>query len=75
MTWPLPRPELIPNPASTGCTVCRSQDTVTLDSHHGRRCAQHPPRFDPARAVRLAITGQVATALAYCRRNFPDDHT
>ena len=57
--------------ARDGCTVCRSQSTVTLDGHNGRRCHQHPPRFDPHRAVHLAVTGRVGLALSYCRTEFP----
>jgi hypothetical protein len=55
--------------AMDGCTAsgCGTQDTVTLDGVHGRRCAQHPPTFDPARAVELAVTGRLDTALGYCR--------
>jgi len=53
--------------AAGGCTVCRTQDTATLDGVHGRRCAEHPPTFDPYRAVQLAITGRLGTALGYCR--------
>lgn len=36
--------------AANGCTgtvefglMCRSQDTVVMDGHHGRRCAVHAP--------------------------------
>jgi hypothetical protein len=55
--------------AATGCTApdCGTQDTVTLDGVHGRRCAQHPPTFDVDRAVQLAVSGQLETALGYCR--------
>lgn len=55
--------------ASNGCTAagCGTQDTVTLDGHHGRRCQAHPPTFDPQRAVHLAVTGRLHTALGYCR--------
>jgi hypothetical protein len=34
------------NPAKGGCTICSSQDTTSLDGVHGRRCADHAPRFD-----------------------------
>lgn len=62
-------------PAKTpgGCTQlgCHTQDTATVDGVYGRRCATHPPTFDSHRAVRLAATGWLRTALAYCRTEFP----
>lgn len=55
--------------AATGCTApdCGTQDTVTLDGVHGRRCAEHPPTFNPTIAVELAVAGQLADAYGYCR--------
>ena len=55
--------------ATDGCTApdCGTQDTVTLDGVHGRRCADHPPIFDAARAVELAVGGLLDTAFGYCR--------
>jgi hypothetical protein len=55
--------------ATDGCTApgCGTQNTVTLDGVHGRRCAEHPPTFDPAHAVELAVDGRLETALGYCR--------
>jgi hypothetical protein len=56
------------NPADTGCTFpgCASQQTDSL-SHLGRRCTEHPPVFDPARAVELVRDGWPDTAMAYIR--------
>lgn len=55
----------------TGCEVCGTADTATVDGVHGRRCAEHPPVFDPAHAVRLAVGGQLTDALRYCRQVAP----
>ena len=49
-----------------GCTTCGTQQTATL-SRLGRRCAQHPPVFDPAIAVGLMVDGWPGTAMAYVR--------
>lgn len=59
--------------AVAGCTAtdCGTQDTITLDGVHSRRCAQHPPTFDPQRAVELAVSGRLETALGYCRAEVP----
>lgn len=56
-----------------GCTEpgCETNATSTVDAVHGRRCAAHPPRFDPARAVRLAVNGLIRDALAYARTEMP----
>lgn len=56
-----------------GCTVCGTEDTATVDGVSGRRCATHPPAFQPDRAVELAVTGDLPSALAYCRTTFPGD--
>ena len=58
-----------PPTAPAGCTApgCGTQNTTTVDGVHGRRCAEHPPTFDPARAVHLAMSGRLDTALGYCR--------
>lgn len=58
------------NPADAGCLFegCGSQETVTL-SHLGRRCAAHPPVFDPATAVELVRDGWTDTAFSYCRES------
>ena len=61
-------------PSSTsrsGCTTCGTEQTATVDGHNGRRCAQHPPRFDPTRAVHLALHDP-AQAMSYCRTTFPE---
>jgi hypothetical protein len=57
----------------SGCTFisdpgerCGTEDTDTL-SWLGRRCAAHPPIFEPEHAVQLAADGWVDTALSYCR--------
>ncbi|HET6915526.1 MAG TPA: hypothetical protein VFH56_05495 [Acidimicrobiales bacterium] len=58
--------------STPGCTalvdgrLCGSEDTVTL-SRLGRRCAQHPPAFDPAVAVALMVSGWPGAAMAYVR--------
>jgi hypothetical protein len=54
--------------SQSGCTQpgCGTEDTETL-SVAGRRCAAHPPTFDPKRAVELAVDGWADTAMAYCR--------
>jgi len=49
-----------------GCSVCATQDTTTA-SRLGRRCAEHPPAFDPSTAVALMVDGWPDTALAYVR--------
>jgi hypothetical protein len=54
-------------PLPRGCTVCDTQDTATVDGIHGRRCAAHPPTFDPAHAVNLMVRGLPGAALAYVR--------
>lgn len=72
-----PLAELRPSPRLYGvsphCTAdgCRRTDTATVDGHNGRRCGQHPPTFDPARAVHLMAAGWTAAALAYCRAGLP----
>jgi len=69
MTASLPaRPQGWTSTAANGCTArdCGTQDTVTL-SHIGRRCAQHPPAFDPNTAVELMVDGWPHTSLAYVR--------
>lgn len=52
-----------------GCTHpdCAREDTTTVDGHNGRRCAEHPPTFDPDRAVVLMVAAGPDTALAYVR--------
>jgi hypothetical protein len=71
-SWPAfitrPLPAVAP---SRGCTFCGRPDTATVDAVHGRRCADHAPRFDPAHAVHLMVTGWPATAFAYCRVGLP----
>jgi len=64
---PLDRP-LQPWRAAPGCTTsgCTNQP-ATVDLHHGRRCAAHPPQFLPTEAVDLLLAGWVYTAAAYCR--------
>ena len=66
---PAPPPVAAYDPAKSGCTYigCTTQDTATVDGHYGRRCAQHPPTFDPNRAVALMAGGWPGTALAYVR--------
>jgi len=56
------------NPADAGCLFegCGSQDTVTL-SRLGRRCADHPPLFDPTTAVEMVRDGWTDTAMSYVR--------
>lgn len=54
-------------PLPPGCTVCGTQQTVTLDGINGRRCAAHPPVFDAERAVTLAVKVGPSAALAYIR--------
>lgn len=75
-TTPVPVPVPMPynyNPALNGCTFtgCGTQDTATVDGHHGRRCTQHPPTFEPAQAVNLAIKLSPAAAFSYCRTELP----
>lgn len=62
---------------SRHCThpSCTRQDTATADGVCGRRCAQHPPAFDPAHAVeccrRLGIRAALAYIGAYTRMEQP----
>lgn len=58
---------------SKHCTAdgCTRTDTQTVDGVHGRRCDQHPPTFEPAHAVDLAVKLGPAAALAYCRTDLP----
>lgn len=51
------------------CTYrgCDSTDIATLDGINGRRCADHPPTFDPDTAVELMRRGLPGAALAYVR--------
>jgi hypothetical protein len=79
MTAPEPVPGLNPIPehfmpwTKAGCTFipapgqrCGTEHTVTL-SWLGRRCTEHPPSFDPQRAVALMVDGWTDTAFGYCR--------
>ena len=50
------------DPAKRGCTGCGSPDTVTVDGHNGRRCADCAPRFDATRAVELMTVDPAAAA-------------
>lgn len=45
---------------------------MTLDGIHGRRCADHPPRFDAVKAVELAVDTSHSTGVAYCRNPWPE---
>jgi hypothetical protein len=56
------------NPIHAGCTFpgCGVQDTVTCCGRLGRRCADHPPVFDPEHAVAL-MTVDLGAAVDYCR--------
>jgi hypothetical protein len=63
----------LPKPLPEGCSICHTQDTATVDGFHGRRCANHPPTFDPDRAVRLHLAGHPGAALAYVRTTFPGE--
>lgn len=51
------------------CTArdCDSTDIATVDGITGRRCATHPPTFDPDTAVELMRRGLPGAALAYVR--------
>ena len=62
---PVP-PPLSYDTAKRGCSWpgCGTQDTETL-SNKGRRCADHPPGFDPDRAVQLMTSGKREQALDY----------
>jgi hypothetical protein len=77
MTVPLPplRAEGWTATAANGCTArgCGTQVTASLDGHLGRRCANHPPRFDPRRAFDIALRDPHA-ALAYIRTTFPGEN-
>lgn len=53
--------------SKAGCTVCGTESTVTIDGLNGRRCADHPPVFNPVTAVDMAVKDGPATALAYVR--------
>lgn len=52
-----------------GCTICRSQATVTLHPHHGRRCPDHatlpPGRYDRGLAADMVELGRPDAAFAY----------
>src|SRR5690348_10110464 len=50
-----------------GCTSCGSPETVTVDGINGKRCADHPPTFDPSTAVELMRRGLPGAAGAYIR--------
>lgn len=58
-----PRVQLVTgyDPASTGCTGCGTQATVSLDSRFGRRCADCPPW------LALADEGRFSDAFALLR--------
>jgi hypothetical protein len=69
-------PDPLPPPvgyttAKNGCTAkdCGSQNTVTLDGHNGRRCADHAPGFSPDRAVALMMKGESEAAISYCQQD------
>lgn len=51
----------------TGCRVCGTERTETVDGVCGRRCAEHPPEFSPRHAVNLAISLGPAAAATYIR--------
>ena len=57
--------------ASTGCTGCGSQNTVTMDGHRGRRCAGClPPLLDAYRrdlALDLVDAGRPDVAFGMLR--------
>lgn len=53
--------------SQAGCTACGTERTLTVDGLNGRRCADHPPVFNPVVAVDIAVKGWPATALAYVR--------
>lgn len=63
---------LYPYTSGPGCTVCGSADTATVDGINGRRCADHPPTFDPERAVDLAVRGLPGAAMAYVRNDWTE---
>lgn len=51
----------------TGCTVCGTQDTATVDGVCGRRCAAHPPGYLPDVALAQVDRGDSRGAFAYLR--------
>lgn len=53
--------------ATDGCTGCASQDTVTIDGFHGRRCSACPPTLEVGRVGRLGRT----TAATHVRALLP----
>lgn len=57
-----------------GCTFpgCGSAETIWLTAYTGRRCAAHPPVFDPDAAVSMACTDPAAAG-AYLRTPMPGD--
>lgn len=67
----------IPTPSHNGwavahkCAIC-GVEPVTYDLYGGKRCAEHPPSYDPQVAVRLAAGGFSDTAGAYTR-NWPEE--
>ena len=56
----------------TGCTVCGIPNTVWMSSFVGPRCSAHPPRFEPERAVSVALDDPHA-ALMYAAADFPEE--
>lgn len=62
------------DPGAKGCRYvirtgvhCGTQDTVTVDSVHGRRCAEHPPGYSTTHRARLLAAGDYTAAWAYLR--------
>lgn len=50
-----------------GYTACGNPVTATVDGVCGRRCADHPPRFQAERAVEMLVRGWPGAAMAYVR--------
>lgn len=69
----LPRPWAGIEPPAEHCTApgCTTTDTATVDGRWGRRCAEHPPTFDPTYAVHLAVRLGPEAAFTYCRTDLP----
>lgn len=54
--------------STPGCSVPGCvQEAATVDGIRGRRCTDHKPTFDPAKAVEIAVNGLPGAAGAYVR--------
>lgn len=57
----------LPWTARDTCDVCRSPKTTTVSLYGGKRCADHPDKYEPDIVLALRLKGWDGTADAYIR--------